>query len=121
MDESRTLRKNMANVLYFCLAVILPGHLLKLIAGITFLVNCVKKPHIAKWIGLFAYEAIVLVNAICYTNYYNMKPGYGIMPGLSYIGEVALGMLASGIFCILLFVSILICFARNNPAKENKS
>lgn len=118
MNESTTLRKTMADVLYFFIAVILPGHLLKLIAGIVFLVHCVKKPHKAKWIALFFYEALVLANALCYTHYYDTKPGYGIMPGLSYIGEVTFGMLASGVFVVLLFVSILICLTRNDPAKE---
>lgn len=118
MNESTTLRKSIADVMYFFIAVILPGHLLKLIAGIVLLVSCVKKPHIAKWIGLFIFEILVLMNAVCYTHYYNTKPGYGIMPGLSYIGEVTFGMLASGVFAVLLFVSILICLTRNNPANK---
>ncbi len=121
MNESTKLRENIVNGLYFCLAIILPTFLLKLVAGIAFLVNCAKKPHIAKWIGLFVFEILLLVNAVCYTHYYNIKPGYGIMPGLSYIVEVALGMLYCGLFMILLIVSLMICLLRKNPARKDIS
>lgn len=115
MDESLNLRKNVANGLYWCLAVLMPTFLLKLIAGIVLLGFCVKRPHKMKWIFLFIYEILVLIMACCYTHYYDALPGSGIMPGLTYIGEVMTGMLFSVAFFLLLFISLMICLLRKQP------
>lgn len=43
--------------------------------------------------------------------YYDSLPGYGIMPGLTYIGEVLYSYGASIIYCVLFVISVLCCIA----------
>ena len=44
--------------------------------------------------------------------YYDSLPGYGFMPGLSYLGEILAGVCAAAIFAFLFLVSVCVLLWR---------
>lgn len=89
-------------------------YILIFIFQIFFLVQCMKNKN--KWKKLFLFETIALILALILLWYYNQLPGYGFMPGLTYLGEVLVSFGAIVIFLVMLFASIvlrLITYARN--------
>ena len=79
-------------------------------------VLCVKGK--AKWIVLFVLEIISVTLAVSLWIYYNGLPGYGFMPGLSYLGEVVCSVGALILYVIMLAVTsitrLVLCLTRKN-------
>ncbi len=57
------------------------------------------------WLWLFLLELISLAMAVCLVVYYNGLPGYGTMPGLTYMGEALFSVWAAMAYGLMLAVS----------------
>lgn len=95
-----------------------------LIAQITFLVKTIKSNNNKHWMILIGLEIIVFGTAMALGFYYDSLPGYGKMPGFSYMGEVLFSFGAALVNVILLFISIcawIIQFERAKKRQGEKS
>ena len=61
-----------------------------------------------KWIWPLLFEAISIIGALATLRYFDSLPGYGIMPGLSYFGEVVWSFLAAVGYGIVLLITLII-------------
>lgn len=66
------------------------------------------------WRILFSAELIPLLISIGLMIYYNNIPGYGFMPGLTYLGEVLFSFGAVVLYCISFLISICSYIAISN-------
>lgn len=71
---------------------------------ILFVITIRKKKKL--WRILFSAELIPLLISIGLMIYYNNLPGYGFMPGLTYLGEVLFSFGAVVLYCISFLISI---------------
>lgn len=93
-----------AYIMIFCFAIAL-------------LVLSLRKKQKKLWLSLFLVEVIPMLIANGLRIYYDSLPGHGIMPGLTYIGEVLYSYGASIIYCVLFVVSVL-CYIYIASPKE---
>lgn len=77
-----------------------------LILQIILLVITIRKKTKKLWRILFSIELIPMFISIGVMIYYNNLPGYGFMPGLSYLGEVLSSFGAAVLYGISFLVSI---------------
>ena len=77
-----------------------------LILQIILLVISIRKKTKKLWRILFSIELIPMFISIGVMIYYNNLPGYGFMPGLSYLGEVLSSFGAAVLYGISFLVSI---------------
>lgn len=82
------------------------------------LIKCFKKK--IKWYRLFLYEIISIILSIIFMTYYDSLPGYGFMPGLSYLGEVLISFGAIVLFSVLLVITIFLKFIIFLKKKETR-
>lgn len=80
-------------------------YMIILIFFIVDLVRCLKNK--SKWNRLFIFEIISIILALFLFIYYNNLPGFGFMPGFTYLGETLVN-LASMILFIIIFLITLI-------------
>lgn len=80
---------------------------------ILFVIAVSKKIKKLWWI-LFSAELIPLLISIELMIYYNNLPGYGFMPGLTYLGEVLFSFGAGVLYCISFLISICSCIVITN-------
>lgn len=89
----------------------------QLIYGVLFWVNiallvlCCCRPRIILWALLYLYEFAGMIISAMIAHYYDSLPGYGIMPGLSYVQETYANMLAAMGFFAMLFVTLVAMLA----------
>ena len=76
------------------------------VAQIVLFVLAVKRKTNKNWLTLFLAEIIPMIISLCLMIYYNNLPGYGFMPGLSYLAEVLFSFGATVLYGVLLLVSI---------------
>lgn len=87
--------------------IILPVvYILTLIGLITTFVRCIKKK--SKWNKLFLFEGLAIAIAIFFAMFYNSLPGRGMMPGLTYFGEVIFSVFAVWGFTIFMGISLIV-------------
>ena len=79
---------------------------------ILFVITIRKKKKL--WRILFSAELILLLISIELMIYYNNLPGYGFMPGLTYLGEVLFSFGAVVLYCISFLISICSYIAISN-------
>ena len=77
-----------------------------LILQIILLVVTIRKKTKKLWMTLFSIELIPMFIVIGLMNYYDNLPGYGIMPGFSYLGEVLFSFGAAVLYGISFLISI---------------
>ncbi len=70
------------------------------------LVRCLKSK--LKWGILFVCEVLAIIFSTIFMLYYDSLPGYGIMPGLTYVGEVFISLGAMFLFLLLLAITIVL-------------
>lgn len=90
------------------------------ILQIALLVLSLLKKTKKLWISLFLSEIIPMITAFVLMRYYDSLPGYGFMPGLTYIGEVLFSLGAAVIYAISLFVSLCIFAVVKTVEKKTK-
>lgn len=93
-------------------------YILIFVVQIVLLVKAIRRNSKRRWIVLFAIELVPMLAAIVLKEYYNSLPGYGFMPGLSYLGEVLSSFLASVLYGVLLLVSISIFLIIEEKKKQ---
>lgn len=91
-------------------------YLVVFIVQIIFFVNAVKRKNKKHWVSLFSLEIIPAFIALGLMLYYENLPGYGFMPGLSYLGEVLSSFGAMVIYGIMFVISGISCIV----AEEKK-
>ncbi len=89
-------------------------YILILILQIILLVIAIRKKKL--WGMLFSIEVIPMVIAIGLTIRYNNLPGYGFMPGLSYLGEVLFSFGATILYGINFLISV--CFYKSKISRK---
>ena len=82
-----------------------------------FLISIRKKTK-KLWRILFSAELIPLLISIGLMIYYNNLPGYGFMPGLTYLGEVLFSFGAVVLYCISFLISICSYIAISNKQRK---
>jgi len=87
------------------------AYIVILVLQIVLLVLSLRKKQKKLWLILFLVEVIPMLIANGLRIYYDSLPGYGIMPGLTYIGEVLYSYGASIVYCLVFVVSVLCCIA----------
>lgn len=90
---------------------LLVAYVMIFVLQIALLVLSIRKKQKKLWLSLFLVEVIPMLIANGLRIYYDSLPGYGIMPGLTYIGEVLYSYGASIIYCVLFVISVLCCIA----------
>ena len=80
-----------------------------LILQIILLVITIRKKTKKLWRTLFSIELIPMLISIGLMIYYNNLPGYGFLPGLSYLGEVLFSLGAAVLYGISFLISICSC------------
>ncbi len=87
--------------------IILPVvYILTLIGLIIIFVRCIKKK--SKWSKLFLFGGLAIAAATFFAVFYNSLPGKGMMPGLTYFGEVIFSILAVWGFTIFIGISLIV-------------
>lgn len=81
-------------------------YLIVSIVQIILLVKSIKRKEIKNWIKVFALEVFSIIISTILLFYYNSLPGYGFMPGLSYLGEVLLSFGVAILYSVMLFITI---------------
>ena len=83
----------------------------------------IRKKTKKLWRILFSSELIPLLISIGLMIYFNNLPGYGFMPGLTYLGEILFSFGAVVLYCISFLISICSYIAISYKQKEtlNKS
>lgn len=81
-------------------------YILAFIIQIILMVKCFK--HKVKWRILLIFETICILIAMFIGNYYSSLPGYGFMPGLTYLGQVMVSYISMIIYIIMFCVTLLI-------------
>ena len=66
----------------------------------------IRKKTKKLWRILFSSELIPLLISIGLMIYFNNLPGYGFMPGLTYLGEILFSFGAVVLYCISFLISI---------------
>jgi len=85
-----------------------------LIFQIILFVMTVRKKTKKLWRILFSVELIPMLISIGLMIYYNNLPGYGFMPGLTYLGEVLFSLGAVVLYGISFLISICSYIAISN-------
>lgn len=84
-------------------------YIVAFILQIVLLVVTIRKKTKRLWTLLFSVELIPMLVAIGLMIYYENLPGYGIMPGFSYLGEVLFSFGAAVLYGIFFLISICSC------------
>jgi hypothetical protein len=63
-----------------------------------------------KWMVLFLLEISSIVAAFVLTVIYENLPGFGFMPGLSYLYEIVISFCAGVVYFLVFIVSVLVYF-----------
>ena len=79
----------------------------------------IRKKTKKLWRILFSAELIPLLISIGLMIYFNNLPGYGFMPGLTYLGEVLFSFGAVVLYCISFLISICSYIAISNKQRKH--
>lgn len=91
-----------------------------LIIFIVGLVKSTRSKEMKLWLGLFVAEFVMVFVARGMATYYDSLPGYGFMPGLTYLGEFLFCYVASWVYVIMLAISLIIYFIVKRKFENRK-
>ena len=60
------------------------------------------------WTNIFFIESVSIIIALTVMLYYKSLPGYGMMPGFSYLGEILFSYVAAVLYIICLMISVFV-------------
>ena len=106
---NRNLRREIVMALFLLIT-----YIVILIFQIILFVISIRKKTKKLWRILFSAELVPLLISIGLMIYYNNLPGYGFMPGLTYLGEVLFSFGAVVLYCISFLISICSYIAISN-------
>lgn len=81
-------------------------YILLLILHIVLNVKAFRNKAKKYWTYLFVIECISIIISLIVMLYYKSLPGYGMMPGFSYLGEILFSYVATVIYIICLMISV---------------
>ena len=103
------------------LLILFVVYIAALILMIRTFIRCMK--HRSKWRKLFVTEIAFLLISNRLMVYYDSLPGYGFMPGLTYLGEFLVSYIAMIVYAILLalttFIRILLYLIAKKKEGKN--
>lgn len=82
------------------------------------MIKCFKNK--VKWLKLILFEIFLIVLSFILFYYYNSLPGRGMMPGLTYIGEVVVSFIATILFILMLVLTLIIKIIKYLSKKQKK-
>ena len=85
---------------------------------IILLVKAFRSKNKKIWVALLVLELVSTFVAIGCKEYYNSLPGYGFMPGLTYMGEVLFSFFASILYGANFLVSACIFIATEEKKRS---
>ncbi|MBQ3544845.1 MAG: hypothetical protein IJA34_07675 [Lachnospiraceae bacterium] len=88
-------------------------YILILILNIVLIVRAFRNKTKKHWINMFIVECISVTIALLVMLYHDSLPGYGVMPGFSYLGEILFSYVAMILYTVCLIVSLLGCLIIN--------
>ena len=97
---------------------LLIAYIIVFIVQLIFFVKAIRKKTKKFWIGLFLIEIIPILIAIGLMLYYESLPGYGFMPGLSYLGEILSSFGAVVLYAVMFVSSAIICIVNGERKKK---
>lgn len=103
---------------------ILIFYLVIFIIQIILLVKAIKKKETKSWVKVFLLEVFSIIISITLWQYYEILPGYGFMPGLSYLGEVLFSFVSTILSAIMLFITIctkIIIYIRSKKSNNENT
>ena len=104
-EHSRRTNRNLRRKIVMALFLLITYIVIFTFQIILFVITIRKK--IKKlWRILFSSELIPLLISIGLMIYFNNLPGYGFMPGLTYLGEILFSFGAVVLYCISFLISI---------------
>ena len=106
---NRNLRRKIVMALFLLIT-----YIVILIFQIILFVISIRKKTKKLWRILFSAELVPLLISIGLMIYYNDLPGYGFMPGLTYLGETLFSLGAVVLYCINFLISICSYIAISN-------
>lgn len=106
---NRNLRREIVMALFLLIT-----YIVILIFQIILFVISIRKKTKKLWRILFSAELVPLLISIGLMIYYNDLPGYGFMPGLTYLGETLFSLGAVVLYCINFLISICSYIAISN-------
>ena len=106
---NRDLRREIVMALFLLIT-----YIVILIFQIILFVISIRKKTKKLWRILFSAELVPLLISIGLMIYYNDLPGYGFMPGLTYLGETLFSLGAVVLYCINFLISICSYIAISN-------
>lgn len=106
---NRKLRREIVMALFLLIT-----YIVILIFQIILFVISIRKKTKKLWRILFSAELVPLLISIGLMIYYNDLPGYGFMPGLTYLGETLFSLGAVVLYCINFLISICSYIAISN-------
>ena len=106
---NRNLRRKIVMALFLLIT-----YIVILIFQIILFVISIRKKTKKLWRILFSAELVPLLISIGLMIYYNDLPGYGFMPGLTYLGEILFSLGAVVLYCISFLISICSYIAISN-------
>ena len=107
--RNRNLRRKIVMALFLLIT-----YIVILIFQIILFVISIRKKTKKLWRILFSAELVPLLISIGLMIYYNDLPGYGFMPGLTYLGEILFSLGAVVLYCISFLISICSYIAISN-------
>ena len=107
--KSTRLRREIVMALFLLIT-----YIVILIFQIILFVISIRKKTKKLWRILFSAELVPLLISIGLMIYYNDLPGYGFMPGLTYLGETLFSLGAVVLYCINFLISICSYIAISN-------
>lgn len=77
-------------------------------AQLVLLVFAVRKPEKKLWPALFCLEVLSLLGAVGMAVLFELLPGYGMMPGLTYFAEFFYSLAAALVYAGMLLLSAVV-------------
>ncbi len=93
-------------------------YILIFLLQIVLLVKAVRSKSKKLWVVLFLIELVSMLAAIGLKEYYDKLPGYGFMPGLTYIGEVLFSFGASVLYGVFFLGSACVFIVKEEKKKN---
>ena len=109
LEKNENLRRKIVMALFLLIT-----YIVILIFQIILFVISIRKKTKKLWRILFSAELVPLLISIGLMIYYNDLPGYGFMPGLTYLGEILFSLGAVVLYCISFLISICSYIAISN-------
>jgi len=93
--------------------VLLGIYLMVFAALCALLVRTAKGDRDRDWGRLFGFELLAVIASFCAIHIFDALPGGGMMPGLTWLGEVLYSMGAVAVYAVLLLITVVIWALRH--------